>query len=289
VEPRPAVPSPRARRPAALAAALALALGCATPFPPHEIERIAGAALDAAEGHPRDGNPAEAGYLAEAVLRADPESPRALALLARLETEGPVLRDPLLGANRPVRAPVARPPALRALLYLPDRLLDLADLASFDLHLGFGLYANLHATRALQAGLGARGVTGVGWHERRSLGLRSQQDSGLVLVALGAETTSGTLGGTSGIFAWAESVAGLQQPGDVLYQELRDYWALGAAATLVFLGLDVDLHPLQLADFAAGWLTVDFLGDDFATTRGLALTRHERALLRDLQEAAAAR
>ena len=195
-------------------------------------------------------------------------------------------RDPLLGANRPLRAPAVRPPAVRALLYLPDRLLDLADLVSFDLHLGFGLYANLHATRALQAGLGARGITGVGWHERRSLGLRAQEDSGFALLAVGAEATSGTLSGTSGIFSWSETLAGLQRPEHVLYQEVRDYWAVGGAATLLILGIDFDLHPLQVADFAAGWLTADFLGDDFASTRALALTRYERELLRDLHHAA---
>jgi hypothetical protein len=278
-----------ARRLGCVAAVSLLGSACATPVPRHEVERLADATLEAAEGHLRDGNPAEAGYLTEAVLRVDRENPRALALLARTETRGPALREPLLGSNQPVRAPAARPPLVRALLYLPDRLLDLADVASLDLHLGFGLYANLHATRALQAGLGVRGVTGVGWHERRSLGLRSQEDSGVVLVALGAETTSGTLSGTSGIFSWAETLAGLQEPADVLYQEVRDYWGLGAAVTVLLLGLDLELHPLQLADFAAGWLTVDFLRDDFAATRGLALTRHERELLRDLQEAAGGR
>jgi hypothetical protein len=272
---------------ASLAAVGWLSSGCVAPVPPHEIERIADATLDAAEGHLRDGNPAEAGYLTEAVLRADRENPRALALLARIEAAGPLLRDPLLGSNRPLRAPVPRAPALRALLYLPDRLLDLTDVVSFDLHLGFGLYGNVHLTRALQAGVGARGVTGVGWHERRSLGLRSEEASGLVLFALGAEGTSGTLTGTSGLFSWSETLAGLQRPEHVLYQEVRDYWAVGGALTALVLGIDFELHPLQVADFAAGWLTVDFLGDDFAATRGLALTRHERALLRDLNEAAA--
>jgi hypothetical protein len=264
-----------------------LGVACATPTPRHEVERLADAALDAAEGHLRDGNPVEAGYLTEAVLRADPDSERALSLLARIEAVGPVLRDPLLGSNRPLRARVARPPWIRVLLYLPDRLLDLGDVASFDLHLGFGLYVNAHATRALQAAAGARGVTGIGWHERRSLGLREQNDAGLVLGAFGAEANSGTLSGTSGIIAWAETVAGLQQPAHPLYQEVRDYWGLGAAVTLLVFGFDVDLHPLQVADFAAGWATVDFLADDFASTRALALTRHERELLRELQEAAA--
>jgi hypothetical protein len=270
-----------------VALALLLVAACTSPVPRHEIERVGEATLDAAEGHLRDGSPAEAAYLVESVLRADPESPRALALLARIEAPGPVTREPWLGSNQPRRARIARSPAARVILYLPDRLLDLADLASLDLHLGFGLYANLHATRALQAGLGARGITGFGWHERRSLGIREQRESSFVLAALGAEASAGTLTGTSGIHAWSETLAGLQEPGDTLYQEVRDYWAVGAALTLLFIGVDLDFHPLQAADLVAGVATVDFLGDDFATTRGLRLTRYEQELLRDLQEAAA--
>ena len=266
-----------------------LAAACTTPVPRHELERVAGATLDAAEGHLRDGFPSEASYLTESVLRADPGNPRAETLLARIEAAGPVTRDPLLGSNQPLRARTERAPAWRVLLYLPDRLLDLADVASLDLHLGFGFYANVHATRALQAGLGVRGITGIGWHERRSLGLRAQQDSGLVLAAIGAEASAGAFTGTSGIYAWSETLTGLQRPADPLYQEVRDYWAVGAAFTLIFLGLDLDLHPLQAADFAAGLATVDFLGDDFATTRGLNLTRHEQERLRDQQEAASRR
>lgn len=271
----------------ALAAILALALAaCASPVPRHELERIADATLDASEGHLRDGLAEEASYLAEAVLRADPGNPRALAVLARAEAPGPVSRDPLLGSNQARRARTERPPAVRALLYLPDRLLDLADLVSFDLHLGFGLYANVHGTRALQAGLGSRGITGVGWHERRSLGLRTQQESAFVLVALGAEATSGVLTGTSGIFSWSETLGGLHLPSHSLYQEVRDYWAIGAGLTVLFVGVDFDFHPVQAADFAAGLAAIDFLGDDFATTRSLRLTRYEQGLLRDLQEAA---
>jgi len=273
--------------PALLAALALLVAACVSPVPRHELERITDATLVAAEGHLRDGSAEEAGYLTESVLRADPENSRALALLARIEAPGPVTRDPRLGSNQPRRARTERSPAARVLLYLPDRLLDLADLVSLDLHLGFGLYANVHATRAVQAGLGTRGVTGVGWHERRSLGLREQQESSLVLVAIGAEATSGALTGTSGILSWSETVAGLHGPRDPLYQEVRDYWAVGAGLTLIFIGMDLDFHPVQVADFVAGIATVDFLGDDFATTRSLRLTRYERELLRDLQEAAA--
>ena len=177
------------------------------------------------------------------------------------------LAHPLLGSNVADREPVERPLWARALLYVPDRLLDLGDVFSFDVHLGVGALANLHFTRAVQMGAGLREVAGVGWHEQRSLGFQIQGDAQLLLPGIGAEAGHvGTLG-TSGIRRASEATAGLIEPTDPLYQQYRDYWAVGGQVTLLFVGVDFDLHPVQLADFAAGWFGIDFLKDDFARSR----------------------
>jgi hypothetical protein len=266
-------------RAAALLVGLALGSGCVSPTPPHEVDRLTQAAIVAAEGHLRDGNPGEAAELLGAVLAADPGNPLATALRAPLDVVG---RSRALGMNRARRAPADRHLVSRALLYLPDRFVDLCDVLSFDVHLGFGLWADVHATRALQAMAGTRSIQGLGWHERRSLGTRDQAESGFTLLAIGAHASAGTLIGTSGVYGYAATLGGLHEPSDRPYQEIRDYWALGAAFTLAFVGMDFDFHPVQLADFAAGWLTVDFLNDDFAHTRSLNLPRYERELIRDL-------
>ena len=269
-------------RAAPLLLAVGVLAGCASPTPPHEVDRLARAALTAAEGHLDEGNPGEAAELIDAVLAADPDHPLAVALREPLDVPE---RSTLLGMNRARRAPVDRNLFSKVLLYLPDRVLDLCDIVSFDVHLGFGFWADVHATRALQAAAGTRSITGIGWHERRSLGSRTQAESGLTVLALGAHASAGTLFGTSGVYGYRASIGGLHEPGDKPYLEIRDYWALGAAVTLAFVGLDFDFHPVQLADFAAGLFTVDFLNDDFARTRSLNLPRYERELIRDLLEA----
>jgi hypothetical protein len=262
-------------------------VACVGPVPPHEVRRLSDAAIVAAEGHLEDGNPSEAAELLGAVLAANPDDLRAREIYEWLATDtDSSWAHPYLGMNYARRAEIARPLWARVLLYLPDRLLDLTDVLSLDLHLGPLLYGNVHLTRVAQVGAGARGVTGFGLHERRSLGMRDQVDSGLTLMALGADSMSTTLNGTSGIFGYAGNLAGLHQPWDEPYQQIRDYWALGGALTVIFVGIDLDLHPLQIADFLAGWLTVDFLNDDFARTRSLLLSRYERELMSDLAEVA---
>ena len=57
-------------------------------------------------------------------------------------------------------------------MWLPDRLMDLADVVSFDVGLGAGVGLDAHVTRAAQLGAEAGASMGLGWHPQRSLGLR---------------------------------------------------------------------------------------------------------------------
>jgi hypothetical protein len=114
--------------------------------------------------------------------------------------------------------------------------------------------------------------------------MKSQAEAGLTLIALGAQTYAGALVGTSGVYSSADSSNGLHRPMARLYQDLRDYWALGASATAGFIGVEVDLHPLQLADFFAGIVGVDFLNDDLAHTRRLRLDVVESKLVAELRK-----
>ena len=79
------------------------------------------------------------------------------------------------------------------------------------------------------------------------------------------------------------SSTGAHRPSDPLYEDLRDYWALGASATAGIVGAEVDFHPLQLADFLVGILGVDFLNDDLAYTRSLELDDIESKLVAELR------
>jgi hypothetical protein len=241
--------------------------------------------MGSARRHHEAGRGAEAAQLVEAVLRIDGDYAGAGDLGLALESDSQYVFDqPLLGSNFARRVPVERSLAARILLYPVDRFLDLFDLLSFDGHVGIGLYGSLHLTRAFQVTAGARGTGGLGWHDQRSLGILSQAESGFTVIGLGAESYAGSLVGTSGVRASADAMAGLHRPSLRLYQQLRDYWAVGFAATLGVAGVELDLHPVELADFFAGWFGVDFLHDDFAHTRGLALERRDRELLRILNE-----
>jgi hypothetical protein len=225
----------------------------------------------------------EAAVLLEAILAVDADYPGARELESDLGAgarEG--LERSLLGMNRRPRPHIARSGWSRALLWLPDRLLDLLDVVTLGVHLGPGAFADAHVTRGFQFVGGFHSTGGVGLHDYRSLGLKTQAEAGLTVIAVGSHAYGGSLVGTTGTHAATDAAVGLHRPMAPLYQGFRDYWALGVNATAAIVGVDVDFHPLQLADFVAGFAAVDFLNDDLAHTRGLKLDAVESELVAEL-------
>jgi hypothetical protein len=179
---------------------------------------------------------------------------------------------------------VDRNPLFRLVMYVPDRVFDLLDLVTLDVHFGPGVFADVHVTRRIQAALGLRATMGLGAHDQRSIGLKNQSEAGVSVLTFGTQSVAGTTVCTSGVHTGAESMVGLHSPRNSIYQDFRDFWAIGVAVTAGLAGAELDLHPVQLFDFIGGVLFLDFSRDDFATTRGLRFSGVENDLLRNLAE-----
>jgi hypothetical protein len=271
-----------ARLAALLLAALACG-ACASYEPPEDVHDTLQRAMHAAQSRQAAGYHAEAAVLALAIEDVDPDFPGLDPLRDGLDRSirGAMSRE-WLGSNRRLRPQVSRPVWQQVLLYVPDRVLDLLDVASVSVQLGTGVLLDVHATHAINATAGLRSSGGIGLHELRSLGMKSQAEGGISLLPFGAYSYAGGLVGTSGVVAAADSVAGLHQPQGALYQELRDYWEIGARVFAGIAGADVAVHPVQIVDFVAGFATIDLLNDDFARTRGLDQSQTEERLVRSL-------
>ncbi len=268
---------------------LALAASACGTIPPDETRARVERALDFARARLDAGEPDAARPLLRAVRSIDPEEPALSALGpegADDSSESAPLDTPWLGSNRARRLDADRPGWARALLYFPDRVLDLLDVVSFDVHVGPGAFVDVHATRALQLAAGGRFVGGFGWHDARSLGVQFQGETALNLPVIGASAYLGGKAGTSGVALTRQALAGLHRPSDPFHQEWRDYWSVGFAVTAVVAGVDFDLHPVELADFVAGFTTIDFLADDFAGTRGIGWSGREADAASELMEVA---
>lgn len=261
-----------------------LASACATPPSQDQINNLLSGALRAANLRADEGSTGEAAMLARAVQRVDPNYPGVRELSERL---GPQIDEVenrgVLGINRRARVREDSSFLYRLILYVPDRAFDLLDLFTFEVHLGFGAYANVHATRAVQAGGGLRTKIGAGLHDQRSIGLANEAEVGLAALALGAQSFGGSsVGLPGGVALGADSMAGMHWPSDELYQTYRDYWAIGASLTLGLVGVEFDFHPVQIFDFLGGVLFMDPARDDLATTRRMRFNSLEIEAIRTL-------
>ncbi len=260
-----------------------LVSACATQRSPSQVDSVLRSALRSASELHASGMDPEATLIVKAVAAVDPDYPGLEELDAFLD---PAFREHwergYLGMNKRLRPQVERSFAKQALLYLPDRILDLLDVFTLGAHLGLGFYGDHHVTRGLQLAWGARATGGAGLHDNRSLGFKSQSEGGLTVISSGGHTWAQALMGTSGIHGFAGDTLGAHRPTDLIYQEARDYWAVGMSVTGFILGFEADLHPVQLADFFAGWVGIDFLNDDWAKTRNLRLNRTDQRMLAEL-------
>lgn len=271
-----------------MAAACLTMTACVGPaMEPAEVGPLMDRAVLRAEEWYDQGGVGEALMFLSILEQVDADDPDVVVLRRRLASADP-LPEPILGRNVTNRVPVERGFWSRVGWYLPDRALDLVDILSVDLHAGWGLYANVRATRALQLGVGMRDVAGVGWHGHRSLGVMYQQDAGFnAPFGFGAETSWVGIAGTAGAAAQRHDEEGLIGPSAPIYQDVRDYWGVGASVTLLVAGAEIELHPVEVADFLTGIVLIDLSGDDVATTRGVDFNEDDRRMIRRLLHVAA--
>jgi len=261
-------------------------MGCAETIHmrPQRVAEILEQSTTSAQAHLQESQDFEAAQLLMAVEQVDPEFATAQPLRARLPEDLLRREHPTaLGSNVAFRPPADRSIPTRILLYFPDRILDLLDVVSFDMSSGLGAGAEVHLTRAMQLG-GQGGFSfALGWFDHRALGGRQQVLTG---AAIGPYATRYLViggGSTAGLQLVADQSTGIDTPYLPLYQEFRDYWEVGASAIL-FYGAAADVHPVEIVDFLAGFVLLDFLRDDFATTRGLRLSGTDKELLKRLHD-----
>lgn len=163
---------------------------------------------------------------------------------------GPKPFDPVIRDEGPL-------PSLgrKIALYPVNRIRDFLDLMGFHVGFGFGLDANLHATRALQFGGGMSVVSSLGY-EHHQFGLCNETKSALTLLPFQMEkfNRQSAFGG----YADYRSAADLPWR----YHGFRDYWGFGGEGTLGVVSAGLELHPSQAVDLLTGIVGFDLSRDD---------------------------
>lgn len=123
------------------------------------------------------------------------------------------------------------------LMYIPNRVIDLFDVARFGVDVGPGIGLDGEATDALQARAIAQTSVGAGFQSFRHLPIQTGTQSALGVGPVSADTQIG---------GW--------------YRSPTDF-RVGAHAVLV--GAHAAIDPVEIADFVLGFVFIDIRDDDF--------------------------
>lgn len=141
------------------------------------------------------------------------------------------------GTEEEAGGPEGRPFLVSALLYLPNRLLDVGDLFRFGLDAGPGLGFDLQVTRLLQAKLLSRFSIGLGYQTLRHLPVKAAADASFGVGPIG--------GSPSGGLGWYRS------PSDVRVE-----------FHLLLVGAHLAVDPIEWLDLPLGLVGLDPAEDD---------------------------
>ena len=150
------------------------------------------------------------------------------------------------------------------LLYIPNRLVDMADI--FSLTLGFGPAIGVEAqcTRYLSIGgeVGATAQMVKGYNRQYGFCRSNGWDVNFLMIGAESREVDEPVGSVKKYFYYTTGVPSMTKTPYGFHNGARDFWSVGAklAALVEF---NFELHPVEIADFALGWFFIDIKGDDF--------------------------
>lgn len=213
-----------------------------------------------------------------------PDDPKLNSLLDSVPKEklAALERAPMLGFNKAHMRAMVEPTTLeRFAWYIPDRIKDTIDIFGLEVNFGPQIGAGVWATRAVQANAYAGTTAGLGLYQKTGPGGRAESSLDFAIGPAGGTTIAGSKGGIYGYATTARALT-LHKPSHDLYQEYRDYWAVGGKMGLFFIGFEGEIHPVEIFDWLGGWAGLDPLHDDWATTRKLIYTRAQEGMVKSL-------
>ncbi|WP_338041957.1 hypothetical protein [Leptospira weilii] len=236
----------------------------------------------------KEGKTYEAANLLWQVLQINPEDKKVKSLFDSLsvDVKNSFTEPKIFGYNKAHRVPVDPSLGESILWYIPDRILDLYDIVSFNLNYGPQIGFGLWVTRAAQVVAFTGANAGFGWYQKRQLGGHAESSAEIVIGPFGASVIAASKVGTGGIESTTRAIF-FHTPYHPLYQEYRDYWGYGFKLGVIIAGFEVEAHLVEIADFFLGIFTFDFLNDDFAKSSRFKYTDFQKQNLKTFANIAA--
>jgi hypothetical protein len=166
----------------------------------------------------------------------------------------------ILGASNLVKAEAMD----TILLYIPNRIVDFADVVSGTLGFGpaFGVEAQATQWLALGGDVGPTAQMVKGINRQYGFTKQSGWNASFLMVSSGQRERTDSIGSVKDYYYYS---AGVPWPDKVpydFYNGAKDFWAVGAQFKAL-IDVEIYLHPVEIVDAVLGIFFIDIKGDDF--------------------------
>lgn len=150
------------------------------------------------------------------------------------------------------------------LLYIPNRIVDFADMFSITLGFGPAIGIEGQCTQYLaiggDAGPTAQMIKGI----NRQYGFAKQSGWDVSFLMVGAENRErqGAIGSVKDYYYYSTGVPSMEKVPYDFHNGSLDFWAVGGKLICLF-EVQAYLHPVEIADFLLGIVFIDIKDDDF--------------------------
>ena len=143
--------------------------------------------------------------------------------------------------------------------YLPNRLSDIVDCFTVEAgigEIGFNLYLTRYAT--FGAGVGHSYMTGWSVNDQNGLYCEQSWYANFLQLCKGDTSRRTICGDYVQFYRYSNGAVDISQ---MISEKAEDPFAIGVKAAC-YVGFKFQFHPVELADCLAGFLFIDFRGDD---------------------------
>ena len=166
----------------------------------------------------------------------------------------------ILGASNLVKAEAMD----TILLYIPNRIVDFADVVSGTLEFGTAIGAEAQVTQwmALGGDVGPTVQMVKGINRQYGFTKESGWNSSFLMVSAERKERTDSVGSVKDYYYYSAGVPYFDKVPYDFHKGAKDFWAVGGQFKAL-IGMSIYVHPVEIVDAVLGIFFIDIKGDDF--------------------------
>ena len=152
----------------------------------------------------------------------------------------------------------------KILLYIPNRIVDFADMFSITLGFGPAIGAKVQVTRwcALGGEVGMTSQVVKGINRQYGFALENGWDASFLMITAEERDRTEAVGSVKNYHYYSTGVPDIDRIPYDFHKGSKDFWGVGGKLAAL-LEVKAELNPVEIADFVLGWFFIDIKDDDF--------------------------